>query len=136
MEEDSAYCFAAGQWTPVADEFWQAWPDGGGYEKAFEATGFKWWMQVGDPDGMVLPMTLAVYTRTKNTPHYMVFVEGAGTDLKWIYAQDLPDVMDLLAKWMPTVQAAAISDTLRQFNDPYGENRQAVELLQRLAGRG
>ncbi|MEU3310515.1 hypothetical protein ACWGSK_24020 [Nocardiopsis sp. NPDC055551] len=129
-----APCFANGKWIKTEDEFWAAWPEGDGNEKAFEATGYKQWFQVGDPDALALPLTLTVYARAEGTPRYMVSLE-THMDMDWVYAHELPDVMAVLGQWMPTIQAAAISEVVRQFNDPHGQNRDVVDLLTQLTGK-
>lgn len=129
-----ADCFVDGKWLKVEDEFWAAWPEGDGNDKAFEATGYKEWFQVGDPDALALPLTLTVYSRPENTPRYMVALE-THLGMDWVYANELPDVMALLGQWMPIVHSAAISDVVRQLNDPHGKDRDVVELLTQLTAK-
>ncbi|GAB2520751.1 hypothetical protein [Nocardiopsis aegyptia] len=134
-KERDAKCFADGAWTTVPDEFWAAWPEGDGYDEAFKATGYETWIRVGDADATALPMTLTIHSRQAE-PRYLVFIEGAHSHLEWVYARELPDAMELLCRWTPTVQSATVAEVIRQFNDPYGENRDTVELLKKLLGCG
>jgi len=137
-----ADCFVNEQWIQVEDVFWAAWSDGQfSSDEGFRAAGYGRWFQVGDLSALVLPLTLTVYSRpkhtdspTKDTPRFVVVVESHD-DMEWAYAQELRDVMALLGQWMPTIQSVAVTDVVRQLNDPHGENRDVVKLLTQLTAK-
>lgn len=136
-----ADCFVNEQWIKIEDVFWAALSDGQTSEEGFLAAGYGRWFQAGDPSALVLPLTLTVYSRPKDTdptpkdpPRFVVVVESHD-DMEWAYAQELRDVMALLGQWMPTIHSVAVTDVVRQLNDLHSENRDVVELLTQLTNK-
>jgi hypothetical protein len=72
-----------------------------------------------EAEGSLSPLILTVHRRT-SSPRLLVTVETTHTGYEVIYAQDLPDVMDLIAKWPPAIQAVAVTALLDGINQPGG----------------
>lgn len=124
-EERYAPLYADGRWSTVLDEITMLWDrkenEHLGSAEIYAKAGFGPWVQFGSLDGFSLPMSVEVYQRSedhKREPQYVVDVEGTGGHIPHVYARTLPDVMDLLGKWAPTVQATAVTELLRQLNNP------------------
>lgn len=139
-QERFAPLYGDGAWSTVLDEVAMLWDqeendrlDGGQIRKK---AGFSPWVQFGSLDGWALPMSLEVYQRdspdTDREPQYLVDVEGTGGHIPHVYARTLPDVMDLLGKWAPTVQAAAVTELLRQLNNPDDTSHRRAHSIQTL----
>ena len=126
-EERYAHMYADGAWSTVVDEIAMFWdqPENGSLDSSEvrRKAGFSQWVRFGNLDGHSLPMSLEIYQREKERePQYEVLVEGTGGHIPSVYARTLPDVMDLLSKWAPAVQASAVADLLRQLNEPDDEH--------------
>lgn len=128
-----AQCYVDGAWATVQDEFWQAWPESGDMDDALTQTQYELWTRVGDGDALALPLTLSIYSRQQE-PRFLVGLDTI-VSMEWVYAQKLSDLMDLLGQWMPAVQGAAVSEMIRQFNNPGGQNLDAIDLIRDLLGK-
>lgn len=126
-KEHYAQMYAGGSWTTVIDEIRMV---GDSFQKqgidvkeVRRKAGFHLWVKFGNLDGFSLPMSLEVYQRSESKePQYELMVEGTGGSIPSVYARTLPDVMDLLAKWAPAIQATAVTDMIRQLNEPEDED--------------
>lgn len=129
--------YADGQWTTTPDEF--AAQDIDDYFEALSAAGFSphLWTRVGSREH-VAPLNLEVYLRwhwDDRPPRFLVDVCGSGGRSQRIYVKDVPDLMDLMSQWLPTVQSGVVTDALCQLLEPkteYGHPTAMVEILERL----
>ena len=92
---------------PVPDD------DSGDWVAMLKKAGFEPWTsssaEVGGLwTGAELPLEMTVYHRYRTVPRFAIDLQGNrdGTTLT-AYAAELPDVMDLIARWAPAVQALA-----------------------------
>jgi hypothetical protein len=132
-EERYAPLYAGGSWSSVVDEVGMLWdlPENDRLDSAEvrKKAGFTSWVSFGSLDGLSLPMSLEVYQRDNGTePQYVIDVEGTGGNIPHVYTRTLPDVMDLLTQWAPLLQATAVTDFLRQLNDPTNPHWRAPAL--------
>ena len=80
-----------------------------------------------------MPITVDVYLRPHRAPHGFIQLQGnASGQIPHFFAQTIADTMDLLAQWMPAAQSAAVTDLLRQLNDPDHAEGQALTTIGRL----
>lgn len=86
-------------------------PYGGDVGTAMTTLGYEVWCQVGGDGLPGVPLTLALYSREAPPLQYLVQLEGnAGNVVEHVFAETLPDAMELLAKWVPIAQAGALVD--------------------------
>ena len=77
-------------------------PYGGDVRAAMARLGFEIWCQVGVEDLPSVPISLAVYSREAPPLQFLLQLEGnAGNVVEHIFAETLPDAMELLARWAP-----------------------------------
>jgi hypothetical protein len=71
-------------------------------------------MVIGDPDAT---LSLDVWQRHRESghPEYLLEVNSSATSMSMPYLvlDSLPDLMDLVARWAPAVQTAAVTEVLR-----------------------
>lgn len=116
-------------------------------ESIARAAGFEAWSFIG-ASFKSAPIVLSVFFWVGRTGHddplpempgFVVFVEGSFGEDYHVYAEDLPAVMELLGKWTPVAQAAAVvnfASALDPINADEGDLRpNLAELLGRI-GRG
>ncbi|MFF4735069.1 hypothetical protein ACFY2W_04085 [Streptomyces sp. NPDC001262] len=77
---------------------------------AVDAAGYEPWFSTDSPEGGdtagYLPLVLHVFRR-RDTPRFLIELDSEG-GYETAYAEELPDAMDLLARWLPAVQGAAV----------------------------
>ena len=77
-------------------------PYGGDVGAAMAGLGYEIWCQVGVEDLPSVPISLAVYSREAPPLQFLLQLEGnAGNMVEHIFAETLPDAMELLARWAP-----------------------------------
>jgi hypothetical protein len=77
-------------------------PYGGDVRAAMGSLGYEIWCQVGVEDLPAVPISLAVYSREAPPLQFLLQLEGnAGNVVEHIFAETLPDAMELLARWAP-----------------------------------
>ena len=77
-------------------------PYGGDVRAAMGSLGYEIWCQVGVDDLPAVPISLAVYSREAPPLQFLLELEGnAGNMVEHIFAETLPDAMELLARWAP-----------------------------------
>lgn len=83
-------------------------PCGGDVDAAMKNLGYEAWCQVGVGDLPSVPVSLAVYSREAPPLQFLVQLEGnAGNVVEHVFAETLPDAMELLARWAPLARTAA-----------------------------
>lgn len=113
-----AWCLVNGEWTEREDPVMAACdPQGGDVYAAMAGLGFEAWCRIGE-EGRPAPVTLSVYSREKPPLQFLLQMEGnAGDIVEHVFAETLPDAMNLLAAWAPIAQAGALVELLRRFSD-------------------
>ncbi|MFJ9847300.1 hypothetical protein ACIRYZ_44135 [Kitasatospora sp. NPDC101155] len=103
--------YESGEWTALAKD--PVPDDGSGdWYANLRQAGFERWTSsnphAGEWTGEELPLEMTVYHRHRTVPRFAIDLQGNqdGTILT-AYAAELPDVMDLIARWAPAVQALA-----------------------------
>lgn len=80
-------------------------PYGGDVEAAMSGLGYEAWCEVGTGDRPQGPLALALYSREAPPLQFLLQIEGnAGNVVEHVFAETLPDAMDLLARWTPIVR--------------------------------
>lgn len=123
MERIPAWCLVNGEWTEREDPVMAACdPHGGDVYAAMAGLGFEAWCRIGDEGLAAAPLTLAVYSREKPPLQFLLQLEGnAGDVVEHVFAETLPDAMNLLAAWAPVAQAGALIELVRRFSEGDGE---------------
>ena len=104
-----AWCLVKGEWVEREDPVMAACdPSGGDVHAAMASLGFEPWCQVGyDLLPMSAPLALALFSREAPPLQFLLQLEGnAGNIVEHVYAETLPDALDLLAKWSPIARSA------------------------------
>jgi hypothetical protein len=126
--------YKQGEWEEVVDVISQTWnadPDQD-YEDVLRKTGFDPapWTRLGDPD-FPHSLSFAVYHRNNETPEFFVDVNSTSGMSSSVYANRINDVLDLMARWGPAVQAGAITEVVDQLLE-YGPEEQDKSQLVRV----
>jgi hypothetical protein len=104
-----AWCLVKGEWVEREDPVMAACdPSGGDVHAAMASLGFEAWCQLGYEDPPVTPVALALYSREAPPLQFLLQLEGnVGDIVEHVFAETLPDAMELLAKWAPIAATAA-----------------------------
>ncbi|MEU8526443.1 hypothetical protein AB0C77_12725 [Streptomyces sp. NPDC048629] len=105
--------FRAGTWTTFPFDPCAKTTD---WDDALGQLGFSQWTAT---DGMtdsadLLPLSLRIWMRSEH-PRYVVEVDTIDS-FDHVLAHDLPDVMELLARWAPAIQAFAVAGLIGDAN--------------------
>jgi hypothetical protein len=93
-------------------------PCGGDVGAAMTSLGYEAWCQVGVGEWPPAPVSMALYSREAAPLQFLLQLEGnAGNIVEHVFAETLPDAMDLLARWVPVACPAVRS------GEPAGEGR-------------
>lgn len=77
-------------------------PSGGDVGAAMTGLGYEPWCQVGVGELPAVPVSLALYSREAPPLQFLLQLEGnAGNVVEHVFAETLPDAMELLARWAP-----------------------------------
>ncbi|MCO5993431.1 hypothetical protein [Actinoallomurus rhizosphaericola] len=119
MEPVPAWCLVNGEWIECEDPVMAACdPQGGDVYAAMAGLGFEAWCRIGDEGFAATPLTLTVYSREKPPLQFLLQLEGnAGNVVEHVFAETLPDAMNLLAAWAPVAQAGALVELARRSGD-------------------
>ncbi|MFF2751323.1 hypothetical protein ACFVVA_38020 [Kitasatospora sp. NPDC058048] len=100
-----------GEWTalpkdPVPDD------GSGDWHANLRQAGFERWTSSNQHPvewpGEELPIEMTVYHRYRTVPRFAIDLQGNPDGaILTAYAAELPDMMDLIARWAPAVQALA-----------------------------
>jgi hypothetical protein len=101
-----AWCLVNGSWVEREDPVMAGCdPYGGDVRTAVAALGYEVWCRVGELP--LAPMSLTLYSREAPPLQYLLQLEGnAGDVVEHIFAESLPDAMELLARWTPVARCA------------------------------
>jgi hypothetical protein len=79
-------------------------PFGGDVGAAMTSLGYEVWCHAGVGERPPVPVSLALYSREAPPLQFLLQLEGnAGNVVEHVFAETLPDAMDLLARWAPVV---------------------------------
>lgn len=102
------HCFGADGWYTLAPDPVDAVIKDGDFLKALQDLGYDRWTRIGDEGDGAVPLAIDVFART-DAPRFAVQVQGSAMSfIETVYADDLPSMMTLLGRWVPTAQAAAL----------------------------
>lgn len=131
----TAPLYRQGKWEETVDVVSQTWDldPSQDYEDVLRKTGFDPtpWTRMGDPD---LPRSLAlvVHHRTEETPEFFVEVDTSSGMTASVYADRVSDVLDLMTRWSPVIQAGAISEVVTQLLEYGPEEHHKSQLIRAL----
>ena len=110
-----AWCLVKGEWVKWEEPVMAVCdPHGGDVRAAMAGLGFELWSQIGVDDLPAAPVTLALYSREAPPLQFLLQLEGnAGNIVEHVFAETLPDAMELLAKWAPIAQGGAVVELVR-----------------------
>jgi hypothetical protein len=114
----SAEHYSDRRWELGADIFGDACEKWQADDTALAETGYQTFFSVGAEDGFSTPVALVVYVRNE-TPRAFVSIDTPVL-IRRVYFDSLADAMDVVARWAPIVQAAALADLSSQLNGGEG----------------
>jgi hypothetical protein len=123
--ELTTWHYSHGQWTEGPDFVMQAWPEGEDDSVAMARLGYKKIHTVGDAN---IPPAIEVWERNAS-PRFVLSLE-TGT-IHYVYADTVPDMWDLLARWSPVVRDDMITTLMSDLNKPEAGNLGVVETIAR-----
>lgn len=96
-----AWCLVNGSWVEREDPVMASCePYGGDVRAAVANLGYEAWCQVGELPSV--PVSLTLYSRETPPLQFLLQLEGnAGNVVEHVFAETLPDAMELLARWTP-----------------------------------
>ena len=129
--EYAAPLYKNGAWEETPDVVSQVWDEDvdQDYDAVLRRTGFdpNPWNQLGDPE---LSRSLAlVIHRREASPGFLVEVNTSSSACHLVYAEQVHDVMDLMTRWAPAIQAGAITDAIYQLMEYGPEEHHKSQLV-------
>jgi hypothetical protein len=96
-----AWCLVSGSWVEREDPVMAVCdPYGGDVRAAVAGLGYEPWCQAGELPSV--PVSLTLYSREAPPLQFLLQLEGnAGNVVEHVFAETLPDAMELLARWTP-----------------------------------
>jgi hypothetical protein len=112
-----AWCLIRGEWVEREDPVMAACdPGGGDVYAAMTSLGYEAWCQVGVGDLPAVPVSLVLFSRETAPLQFLLQLEGnAGNVVEHVFAETLPDAMELLSKWGPLARTAARAERTRHY---------------------
>jgi hypothetical protein len=116
-ESVRAWCLVRGEWLEREDPVMAACdPRGGDVYAAMASLGYEAWCQVGVGDLPAVPLSLALFSREMPPLQFLLQLEGnAGNVVEHVFAETLPDAMELLAKWAPLARIVTRAEPARRY---------------------
>ncbi|WP_131739063.1 hypothetical protein [Actinomadura roseirufa] len=117
--------YADGEWSSGPELLPSSWQDGDEVTAQLEQLGYELFTTIGGdvPTGT----SITVYTRTE-TPRFFIEISGDQGRSEHVYAAQTHDALELLARYAPIAQAAAISSMA-------GNTENLDDLLRAMNGR-
>jgi hypothetical protein len=121
-----AWCLVNGAWVEHEDPVMAVCdPYGGDVRAAMADLGYEPWCQIGVDELPAVPVSLALYSREAPPLQFLLQLEGnAGNVVEHVFAETLPDAMELLARWGPIARPGRrpvpSRDALRRTGDGSG----------------
>jgi hypothetical protein len=109
-----ARCYTAEGWKQIPDPLRPGPTKPLPTQKSAAEAGYQVWSYIGKSfKSAPIVLTVCFLEGRRNNPlpempGFLVFVEGSFGDAEHVYAEGLPELMDLLGKWLPLAQAAAV----------------------------
>ncbi|MBB6122182.1 hypothetical protein [Nocardiopsis algeriensis] len=136
----TAPLYRNGSWEETTDVVSTLWDENQDqdYDVVLRRAGFapSPWTQVGNTD-FTLPLALVVYARHGGEePAFLVEVNPSSSFVHHVYAHQVHDVMDLITRWGPALQAGAVTEAVQQLfqSGPEDQDKsQLVRSLERIA---
>ncbi|RSS57476.1 hypothetical protein EF909_16165 [Streptomyces sp. WAC01280] len=108
-----------GSWNQLEADPLEPYEELNDWDEGVKAAGYHRWSSFGCRDDN--PLWLEVYRRygkpELTVPLFMIVV-SARHHYEVVYAESLPAMMDLQARWAPALQAAAVTELLGRLDDP------------------
>ena len=114
---EKVWLFHRGTWTKITNPLdGRETPDTYYRRQSLKEYTHKWW-EWGPtflyPNYSGLLVYTYTYSGTRNLPKYLIWINGIGQN-RTIYAQDLPDLLEVLALLAPLVLTGIFVDIYRQ----------------------
>ena len=127
--------FRAGAWTTTPFAPYTTTDD---WDEALKLLGFTLWMTTEGMTGCLdlLPLSLRVWARSEH-PRYVIEVNTVDA-FDHALTHDLPDLMDLLARWAPAIQAFAVAGLIgdaNQISNDGGAQKSLIGLARNALGQ-
>jgi hypothetical protein len=108
IEAVHAWCLVNGAWVECEDPVMAVCdPYGGDVRAAMAGLGYEAWCQLGAEELPAVPVSLTLYSREAPPLQFLLQIEGnAGNVVEHVFAETLPDAMELLARWAPLARTA------------------------------
>jgi hypothetical protein len=106
----AAQHYADGEWSSGPDLLLDSWEDGEEEDAPLGRLGYELFTTIGRAD-VPTGVGIAVYSR-REAPRFLIEVEGESGLSEHIYAAQSHDVLELLARYAPIAQAAAVSSVV------------------------
>ena len=104
------------RWEPVQDVLTDC-PDGSDVAEFLATQGWRPFLTVGDSDLGELCLISWERDRDHDGPAYLLQVSSLSPTSPFLLVDTFAGLMDLFARWAPAVQAAAISQVVRDLNE-------------------
>ncbi|MBF9070482.1 hypothetical protein [Streptacidiphilus fuscans] len=105
--ENAQLLYRDGEWTETADPFGT---EGEDWDEVIKKAGYEHFFATGDVTSNGL--AIRVFHSEAN---YMVEVDPFEGPVRYVFTASLPDLMELLAKWVPVVNGVTLSGLLASF---------------------
>jgi hypothetical protein len=117
-----AWCLVNGEWVEREDPVMAVCdPYGGDVHAAMTGLGYEAWCQIGVEDLPSVPVSLALYSREAPPLQFLLQLEGnAGNVVEHVFAETLPDAMELLARWSPIARTGVPAARTRALSSGSG----------------
>jgi hypothetical protein len=104
-------------------------------ERYLTSKGWTSFLTIGVPEGGSLYMQ-TWQRHGEGHPEYLLEVGNADVGSPYMRVDDLPTLLDLVARWAPAVQVACIADVVRDLKEPVIEHEGMVESVAARAAWG
>lgn len=131
----TAPLYRNGTWEETPDVVSQVWDEdiNQDFDDVLRKTGFdpNPWNRLGDPD---LPrgLALVIHRRDGQSPEFLVEVNTSSGMCHMVYTAQVHDVIDLMTRWAPVIQAGAITEVVNQLLEYGPEEHHKSQLVRAL----
>ena len=110
---EKAWLFHRGKWTKIKNPLYgKEAPDAVDRRRSVEDYRRKWW-KLGPaylyPNYTGIVLSTYAYVGTRNLPEFLIWIRAIGMSTT-LYAQDLPDLLQVLASLAPIVLTSMFTD--------------------------
>lgn len=106
-------------------------PEVGDVDEYLRSQGWERLLTLGDPESS-LSLDTWVRNRPDRSAEYLLAMNTSNLSSPYMTIDSFPDLMDLLGRWAPAVQAAAVTEALKQLEET---NVGAYGLVEAIAAR-